>query len=210
MSITASPIRLSLPSPQPCLPLPPRVHGAWAHTGLHAHRHPKHAHTRTHRLAHTQARTHRHHMRAHTGLHAHRHPMHAHTCTHRLAHTQARAHRHHMHAHTGLHAHTELTAHLIQKQKQLILSFELSSQHGNDPLPGLNSQEDWAISAKDGGEEGGCRGKPALLLANKRSGAGEGRPRGAHQPTSDQQRGFCEEGSHGSPPWAWWPGLWGP
>ena len=41
-------------------------------------------------------------------------------------------------------------------------------------------------------------------------GAGEGRPRGAHQPTSGQQRSFCEESSHGSPPWAWWPGLWGP
>ena len=46
----------------------------------------------------------------------------------------------HTHTHTHTLTHAEFTARLIDEQKQLTFSFELSSQHGNDPFPSLNSQ----------------------------------------------------------------------
>ena len=54
------------------------------------------------------------------------------------------------HTHTHTHTHAEFIAHPIEEQKQLIFSFELSSQYGNDPFPSLNSQQHLNILTKDG------------------------------------------------------------
>lgn len=72
---------------------------------------------------------------AHIGTHMHTHtgPVHSHACAYPHAHT-----------------HAEFIAPPIEEQKQLILSFELSSQNGNDPFPSQNSQQHLNISTKDG------------------------------------------------------------
>lgn len=137
----------------------PRTHGH-THECTHAHT-CTHACTQGHTCAHahmvTDAHTCTHgHTSTHICMHAHvgthrctQRSDKAHTCTHMCAH---RSHKHtHLHTHTRAHAaHTDFIVHLIQEQTRRLLSLELSSRYGNDPLLSLNSPEHWEASTKDG------------------------------------------------------------
>lgn len=81
----------------------------------------------------------------------------------------------HTHRHTRTHA--ELTACLIDEQKQLTFSFELSSQHGNDPFPFIELPTALEYSNKGQQAGMGCRRGCQYCLKLRR---GEGPGRDTH------------------------------